>query len=157
MTTLSHRVGLTKIGIFFFFTLLRPFTRLSLDNDDRRNHEGLSRPEFKSSNEKPLWRSTKVSAPSFQGSFPKCPFVSQVLKPTRTFWPTRKLGRRPWATYSSVRFTSCRHPFLAVRVINFHSFGANSWVGRWNHGGRCRCMSDGGCEDPVTGTDALPR
>lgn len=48
-------------------------------------------------------------------------------------------------------------PFLAVRVINFHSFGANSWVGRWNHGGRRRCMSDGGCEDPVTGTDALPR
>ena len=113
MTAPFRRVRLAKTGITFF-SCFAPVPSL---DDDRRNHEGLSLPEFRSSNEKPLWRCTRVSAPSFRESCPKCLFASPVSKPTRTLWQTRKPGRLPWATSSSVRFSHLLPSrFLAVRL-----------------------------------------
>jgi len=105
-------------------------------------------------NERRHWRFTRDSVPFFRVSYPKCLFDSPVSRPTRTFWLTRKLGRRPSATFSSVRLTfNCP---LWVCLIDFRFFDVNSWLGRWCYGSCRRRVSDGGREDSAAGTDALP-
>ena len=96
----SHRARLAKLGLFL--SLLCPYLH---PNDYRRSHEGLSLQEPRSFDERHPWHSTRVSVPSFRVSCQKCPFVSPVSRRTKTFWPTRRRGKRPSATSSSVRFT----------------------------------------------------
>ena len=57
-------------------------------------------------------------------------------------------------------FVCAFHP-LAVpfdaRLTSFRLFDVISWLGRWCHRSCRRRVSNGGREDPATGTDALPR
>jgi hypothetical protein len=93
-TTPSHRARLAEMG---------PFLVPSPPNH-RRNHEGSLLQEPRLSDGRRPWRFTRASVPSFRESYPKCPFDLPVSKHTRTFWQTRRRGKRPSATFSSVRF-----------------------------------------------------
>jgi len=156
-TTPSHRARSAKLGFFLSFLCSHDPTMT------RRNHEASLLQGPRSSDERRRWRFTKASVPSFRVSCPKCLFGSPVSKHTKASWQTRQPGRPPSATYSSVRFiffdSVPPSPHLGIISDKLSVFltSKNSWFGRRCYGSCRCCVSDGGREDPVAGTDALPR